>query len=233
MQTVKISCQRHRFPPQIIAHVVWLYARFNLSLRYVEELMLERGVDVSYETIRRWTVKFGPLITHVLRRRQPRPGDVWHLDEVVVKIAGRSYWLWRAVDQHGVVLEEILRPRRDKRAAKRLLIKLMKRWSFVPKRIITDKLRSYGAAKREVAPGLDHWSHKGLNNRAENSHLPFRKRERAMQGFRSPGGLQRFVSMQSATRNHFSVPARRRSARTIRYHRLEAFEVWKSAANVA
>ena len=100
---------------------------------------------------------------------------------LVVKIAGRSYWLWRAVDQHGVVLEEILQSKRDKRAAKRLLIKLMKRWGFVPKRIITDKLRSYGAAKREVAPRLDHWSHKGLNNRAENSHLPFRKRERVMQ----------------------------------------------------
>lgn len=233
MQTEKISYKRHRFPGQIIAHAVWLYARFNLSLREVEELTLERGVDVLYETIRRWTVKFGPVITHVLRRRRPRPSDVWHLDEVVVKIASQSYWLWRAVDQHGVVLEEILQSRRDKRAAKRLLIKLMKRWGFVPKRIITDKLRSYGAAKREVAPGLDHWSHKGLNNRAENSHLPFRKRERAMQGFRSPGGLQRFVSLQSATRNHFSVPARRRSALTIRYHRPEAFEACKSAASVA
>ena len=233
MQTEKISYKGHRFPPPIIAHVVWLYARFNLSLREVEELMLERGVDVSYETIRRWTVKFGPLIAHVLQRLQPRPGDVWHLDEVVVKIAGRSYWLWRAVDQHGVVLEEILQSKRDKHAAKRLLIKLMKRWDFVPKRIITDKLRSYGAAKRAVAPGLDHWPHKGLNNRAENSHLPFRKRERAMQGFRSTGGLQRFISMQSATCNHFSVPARRRSALTIRYHRLEAIEAWKSAANVA
>ena len=233
MQALKISYKRHRFPPQIIAHVGWLYARFNLSLREVEELMLERGVDVSYETIRRWSVKFGPLIAHVLQRRQPRPGDVWHLDEVVVKIAKQSYWLWLAVDQHGVVLEEILQPRRDKRAAKRLLIKLMKRWSFVPKRIISDKLRSYGAAKREVAPGLDHWSHKGLNNRAENSHLPFRKREQVMQGFRSPGSLQRFVSMQSETRNSFSVPGRRRSALIIRYHRLEAFEAWKSAANVA
>lgn len=231
MQTQDISYRRHRFPPQIIAHVVWLYARFNLSLREVEELMLERGVDVSYETIRRWTVKFGPLIARTLRRRQPRLGDVWHLDEVVVKMVGRSFWLWRAVDQHGVVLEEILQPKRDKHAAKRLLVKLMKRWGFVPKRIITDKLRSYGAAKREVASGLDHWSHKGLNNRAENSHLPFRKRERVMQGFRSPGALQRFVSMQSATRNHFSVPARRRSALTIRYHRLEAFDAWNYAAN--
>lgn len=232
MQIQTISYKRHQFPPQIIAHVVWLYVRFKLSLREIEELMLERGVDVSYETIRRWSVKFGPLITHVLRRRQPHPDDVWHLDEVVVKIAGHPYWLWRAVDQHGVVLEEILQPKRNKRVAKRLLLKLMKRWGFVPKRIVTDKLRSYGAAKREVAPGIDHWSHKGRNNRAENSHLPLRKRERVMQSFRSPGGLQRFVSMQSATRNRFSVPARRRSALTIRYHRLEAFEAWKSTANV-
>ena len=166
MQTHKINYKHHRFPPQIIAHAVWLYVRFNLSLREVGEMMLERGIDVTYETIRRWTVKFGPLIASNLRRRQPHPGDVWHMDEVVVKIAGRSYWLWRAVDQHSVVLEEILRPRRDKRAAKRLLVKLMKRCGFMPKRIITDKLRSYGAAKREVAPSLDHWSHKGLNNRA-------------------------------------------------------------------
>ncbi len=150
-----------------------------------------------------------------------------------MKIAGRSFWLWRAVDQHGVVLEEILQSKRDKRAAKRLLIKLMKRWGFAPKRIITDKLRSYGAAKREVAPGLDHWSHKGLNNRAENSHLPFRKRERMMQGFRSRGSLQRFVSIHSATRNCFSVPARRRCALTIRYHRLEALQTWKAAAKLA
>jgi putative transposase len=233
VQTQKISYKRHRFPPQIIAHVVWLHARFNLSLREVEELMLERGVGVSYETIRRWSVKFGPLIAHVLRRRQPRPGDVWHLNEVVVKIAGRSCWLWRAVDQHGVVLEEILQSKQDKRAAKRLLIKLMKRCGFVAKRIITDKLRSCGAAKREVAPGLDHWSHTGLNNRAENSHLPFRKRERAMQGFRSPGGVRRFVAMQSATRNCSSAPARRRAALTIRFHRLETFEARKSAANVS
>ena len=184
-----INYKRHRFPPEIIAHAVWLYVRFNLSLREVEEMMLKRGIDVSYETVRRWTRKFGSLIAHNLRRRQARPGDVWHLDEVVVKIAGRSFWLWRAVDQDGVVLDEILQPRRDERAAKRLLVRLMKRWGFVPRRIITDKLRSYGAAKRDVAPGLDHWSHKGFNNRAEKSHLPLRERERTMQRFRSPGGI--------------------------------------------
>ncbi len=174
MQTSDIIFKRHRFPPQLIAHAVWLYLRFNLSLREVEEMLLERGIDVSYETVRRWIAKFGPQITRNLRRRQARPGDIWYLDEVVVKCAGEKFWLWRAVDQHGSVLEEILQKRRDKRAAKRLLVALMKRYGFAPKRIITDKLRSYGAAKAEVAPGLDHWSHKGLNNRAENSHLPFR-----------------------------------------------------------
>jgi putative transposase len=232
MQTEKISYKRHRFPSEIIVHAVWLYVRFNLSLREVEEMLLERGIDVSYETIRRWPAKFGLQIARNLRCRQARPGDVWHLDEVVVKISGRKFWLWRAVDQHGIVLEEILQSKRDKRAAKRLLLCLIK-CHGLPKRIITDKLRSYGAAKREVVPGLDHWSHKGLNNRAENSHLPFRKRERAMQSFRSPGGLQRFVSIHSATRNCFAVPARRRAALTIRYHRMQAFEAWATAASVA
>lgn len=232
MSSPLISYKRHRFPSQIIAHAIWLYVRFNLSLREVEEMLLDRGIDVSYESIRRWAAKFGPQIAGNLRRRQGRPSDVWHLDEVVVKIAGRAFWLWRAVDQNGVVLEEILQPRRDKRAAKRLLVKLIKCLGFVPKRIITDKLRSYDAAKREVVPGVDHWSHKGLNNRAESSHLPFRKRERTMQGYRSPGSLQRFVSVHSAIRNCFSVPARRRTALTIRSHRMEAFGTWKAAANI-
>lgn len=228
-----ISYKRHRFPPEIIAHAVWLYVRFNLSLREVQEMLLERGIDVSYETILRWTAEFAARIARSLRRRQARPGDIWHLDEVQVKIAGRKFWLWRAVDQHGVVLEEILQRKRDMRAARRLLVKLMKRHGFVPRRIVTDKLASYGAARREVAPGLEHRSHKGLNNRAENSHLPFRKRERTMQGFRSPGGLQRFVSVHSAIRNSFSVPASRRSAIATGYHHLEAFDAWKVAACLA
>ena len=232
MSTQSISYKRHRFPPAIITHAVWLYCRFNLSLREVEEMFLVRGIDVSYDTIRRWIVKFGPTIARGLRRRQSQPGDIWHLDEVVVKIKGRKFWLWRAVDQNGVVLDEILQRRRDKKAAKRLLYRLMKKQGRTPKRFITDKLRSYGAAKREIAPGVEHRSHKDLNNRAENSHLPFRKRERAMQGYRSPGSLQRFLSIHSAIRNCFSVPARRRSALTIRYHRLEAFDAWNDAVNV-
>ena len=191
MQTPSISYKWHRFPPSIIAHAVWLYVRFNLSLREVEEMLFERGIDVSYETVRRWTAKFEPQIARNLRRCQRRSGDIWHLDEVVVKISGKTFWLWRAVYQRGVVLEEILQSQRDKQAAKRLLRKLMKRAGSVPKRIITDMLRSYGAVKRELLLQLDHLSHKGLSNRAENSHLPFRKRERVIQGHRSPGGLQR------------------------------------------
>lgn len=160
-----MNYNRHRFSPQIMAHAVWLYRRFNLSLREVEEVLLVRGIDVSHETVRRWVIKFGPVVARCMRRRQGHPSDVWHLDEVVVKISGRKFWLWRAVDQHGMVLDEILQPNRDKLAAKRLLRRLIKRPDFIPKRIITDKLRSYGAANREIAPGLDHWSHKGLNNR--------------------------------------------------------------------
>ncbi|MEM1352732.1 MAG: IS6 family transposase [Pseudomonadota bacterium] len=227
-----MSYKRHRFPPEIIAHAVWLYVRFNLSLRDVEEMLLERGIDISYETVWRWMIKFGPEIARTLRRSQVRPGVVWHLDELRVEISGRAFWFWRAVNKEGIVLDEILQSRRDKRAAKRLLKVLIKRHGL-PRRIVSDKLRSYSAAKREVAPCLEHRCHKGLNNRAENSHLPFRKRERCMQGIRSPGGLQRFVSCQSAVRNRFAVPARRRSALQIRYHRLEAFDTWKCAAGLA
>ncbi|WP_299969242.1 IS6 family transposase [uncultured Roseobacter sp.] len=215
-----------------VTHAVWLYVRFNLSLREIEEILLERGIDFSYETVRRWMVKFGPDIARNLRRRQAKPSDIWHLEEVRVEISGRAFWLWRAVDQDGMVLDEILQSRRDKRAAKQLLKSLIKRHGL-PRRIVTDKLRSYGAAKRQLVPSLKHRSHKGLNNRAENSHLPFRKRERCMQGFRSPGSLQRYVSCHSAVRNRCSVPARRRCALQIRYHRMEALDAWKVAAGIA
>lgn len=140
MQTEKISYKRHRFPPEIIAHAVWLYCRFNTSLREVEELRLERSGDVPYETIRRWVAKFGPAIARGLRHRQPQPSDIWHLDEVAVTIKGRKFWLWRVVDQNGLVLDEILQCRRNTRAAKRLLVRLMKKHNCVPKRFITDKL---------------------------------------------------------------------------------------------
>ena len=204
MNTSPISYKRHRFPPQIIAHAVWLYFRFPLSLRLVEEMLLERGIVVSYETIRRWGLKFGPDYTRRLRRRRPGPNDIWYLDEVVISIAGKKHWLWRAVDQDGYVLDEIVQNRRNTKAAKRLLMRLLKKQGVAPKRMITDKLRSYGAARRQVMPEVEHRSHKGLDNRAENSHLPLRKRERTMQGFRSPGSLQRVVSIFSALRNLFA-----------------------------
>jgi len=161
---------------------VWLYFRFPLSLRLVEEMLLERGIVVSYETIRRWGLKFGPDYTRRLRRRRPGPNDIWHLDEVVISIAGKKHWLWRAVDQDGYVLDEIVQNRRNTKAAKRLLMRLLKKQGVAPKRMITNKLRSYGAARRQVMPAVEHRSHKGLDNRAENSHLPLRKRERTMQG---------------------------------------------------
>ncbi|MEZ5805850.1 MAG: IS6 family transposase, partial [Rhizobiaceae bacterium] len=195
-----LSYKRHRFPPQIIAHAVWLYYRFPLSLRHLEEMLLERGVAVSYETVRRWGKKFGSEFARGLRRKQPRRDDIWYLDEVAITIAGEKHWLWRAVDQDGYVLDEIVQCRRNAKAARRLLTRLLKKQGIAPKRMISDKLRSYGAAKRQVMPRVEHRSHKGLNNRAENSHVPLRKRERAMQGFRSPGSLQRFVSIFSAVR---------------------------------
>jgi putative transposase len=149
-------------------------------------LLLERGIVVSYETIRRWAAKFGPALARGIRRRAPRPGDIWHLDEMRLVIRGEVHWLWRAVDQHGVVLDEILQRCRDKRAAKKLLVRLLKRQGWRPRRIVTDKLASYGAAKREVAPGIEHRRHKSLDNRAENSHLPLRRRERQIRASARP-----------------------------------------------
>jgi putative transposase len=214
--------KNHRYPIEVVARAVWLYLRFNLSLRDVEEMLLERGITVSYETIRRWCRKHGSDYARRLRRRAPTRDDVWHLDELVVRINGQKCWLWRAVDQEGYVLDEIVQARRNTKAAKRLLMRLLKEQGLPPKRMVTDKLRSYGAARRQVMPNVKHRSHKGLNNRTENSHLPFRKRERVMQGFRSIGSLQQFVSVFSAVRNLF-VPARsNRSATQTRNHRLNA-----------
>lgn len=214
--------QAPSLPSPAHCSTVWLYFRFPLSLRLVEELLLERGIIVSDETIRRWAAKFSPTIARGVRRRAPRPGDIWHLDEVWLVIRGTVYWLWRAVDQRGVVLEETLQRRRNKRAAKKVLVRLLKRRGSAPRWIVTNKFRSYGAAKRELVPGIEHRSHKGLNNRAENSHLPLRKRERQMQGFRSAGGLQRFTTVFSVVRNLFIPPASKRPALSTHLHRLAA-----------
>jgi putative transposase len=176
----------YRFPAEIIGHGVWLYFRFPLGLRMVEELLAARGIIVSHETARQWALKFGQPFANQVRRRLPRVGDKWHLDEVALKIAGVRHWLWRAVDQAGVVLDVLVQRRRDKQAAKRLLRKLLKKQMRPPRVMITDKLASYGAAKREIMPGIEHRQHKGLNNRAENSHQPTRRRERHMKQFNLP-----------------------------------------------
>ena len=217
----------------MIAQAVWLYFRFPLSLRLVEEMLLERGIVVSYETIRCWAKKFGPDYAGRLRRKAPSASDIWYLDEVVVTIGGRKHWLWRAVDQDGCVLDEIVQARRNTKAAKRLLIRLMKKQEGLPKRIVTDKLRSYGAVRRRIMPGVEHRSHKGLNNRAENSHLPLRKRERVMQRFRSPGTLQRFVSVFSAVRNLFVPTHLNQTAIAVHLHRLRAIAHWRGVAGIA
>jgi putative transposase len=227
-----VSYKRHRFPPEIIAHAVWLYFRFPLSLRLVEEMLLERSIVVSYETIRRWAIKFGADYACRLKRKAPSRDDIWHLDEVVISINGEKRHLWRAVDQEGYVLDEIVQIHRDTKAARRLLMRLLRKRGRPPKRIITDKLGSYAAAKREVMPKIEHRSHKGLSNRAENSHVSIRKRERMMQGFRSWPGLQRFVSTFSTVRNHFVPPRSQRSALSTHLHRLKAMAEWKSVTAV-
>ncbi|MFD4863315.1 IS6 family transposase [Streptomyces atratus] len=223
----------HRYPVEIIAHCVWLYFCFPLSFREVEELMLERGVIVSHETVRRWCAKFGQSYANALRRRRVQLGDKWHLDEVFIKINGERKYLWRAVDADGTVLDILVQNRRDKAAARRFFRRLLKTTCSVPRVIVTDKLRSYGAAHREVMPSVEHRSHKGLNNQAENSHQPTRQRERAMKGFRSVGGAQRFLSAFSGISPHFRP---RRHLMTATHYRAEMttrFVIWDQITGVA
>ncbi len=223
----------YRFPAEVISHAVWLYFRFPLSLRMVDELLAARGIIVSYETVRQWARKFGQVFANHIRRRLPAAGDKWHLDEVVITISGVKHWLWRAVDQNGMVLDILVQSRRDTRAAKRLLCKLMKRQCRVPRVMITDKLASYGAAKREVMPSVEHRKHKGLNNRAENSHLPTRQRERQMKRFKSAGQAQRFLSAHDGINNLFQLRPHQVSATQYRAARTQAFQVWAEVTGVA
>jgi putative transposase len=203
---------RHRFPAEVISYAVWLYFRFPLSLRMVEEMLAARGILVSHETVRQWAVKFGQSFATQIGRRLPAPGDKWHLDEVVITIAGEKHWLWRAVDQHGIVLDILVQSRRDAKAAKRLLRKLLKKQGMAPRVMITDKLASYAATKKVVMPGVEHRQHKGLNNRAENSHQPTRRRERIMKRFKSAGQAQRFLSVHDQVANLFRRPAHTNAA---------------------
>jgi len=223
----------YRFPAEVISHAVWLYFRFPLSLRMVDELLATRGVIVSHETVRHWALKFGQAFANQIRRRLPAAGDKWHMDEVVITISGVKHWLWRAVDQTGMVLDILVQSRRDTRAAKRLLRKLLKKQTRPPRVMVTDKLASYGAAKREVMPSVEHRKHKGLNNRAENSHQPTRRRERQMKRFKSAGQAQRFLFAHDGINNLFQLCRHRVPATQYRAARTEAFQVWAEITGVA
>jgi len=186
--------KRHRFSGEIISHAVWLYFRFLLSYRDVEELLAERGIAVSYETVRRWCRKFGQAFADGVRRRTPRPGDKWHRDEVQLKINGRRHWLWRAVDQEEGELDILVQARRNQEAAETFLRRVVDGCGYQPRGVITDKLASYPPAVRRVLPQAEHRRHKGVNNRAENSHRPTRRRERALQRCKSPEHAQQFLA---------------------------------------
>lgn len=217
----------HRFPAEIIAHAVWLYHVFSLSLRDVELLLAERGVIVSYESVRRWCLKFGRNFAGQLRRRRPRPGDTWHLDEVFLRINGEQHYLWRAVDQHGVVLDILVQNRRNAAAAKRFFKRLLQGLRYKPRRLITDGLRSYGVAKRALLPNVRHRTSRYLNNRAENSHRPTRRRERQMQRFKSPRQAQRFLSAHGIIYGHFRPRRHLMVAPDYQRARAAAFRVWR------
>jgi putative transposase len=217
----------HRFPAEIIAHAVWLYHVFSLSLRDVELLLAERGVIVSYESVRRWCLKFGRSFADKLRRRRPRPGDTWHLDEVFIRINGEQHYLWRAVDQHGVVLDILVQDRRNAAAAKRFFRRLLRGLQYKPRRLITDGLRSYSVAKHEVLPEVRHRQSRYLNNRAENSHRPTRRRERQMQRFKSPAQAQRFLSAHGIIYGHFRLRRHLMPAAGYRCSRANAFRIWQ------
>jgi putative transposase len=215
----------------VISYAIWLYFRFPLSLRMVEEMLAARGILVSHETVRQWALRFGQDYANQIRQRLPAPGDKWHLDEVVISIGGQKHWLWRAVDQHGAVLDILVQSRRNAKAAKRLLRKLLKRQGIAPRVLITDRLASYGAAKREIMPGVEHRQHQRLNNRAENSHQPTRRRERIMKRFKSAGQAQRFLSAHDQVANLFRRPANT-NASDHRRARARAFQVWTEVTGI-
>ncbi|OCJ02319.1 transposase [Rhizobium sp. AC27/96] len=223
--------KRHRFPAEIIAHAVWLYYRFPLSLRDVEDLLAEGGINVSFQTVSEWAAKFGLKFADQLRRRsRGHFSDKWHRDERVVTIKGKKYWLWPAVDANGYVLDALLQSRKNKRAALRLMRKLLKGQGIAPRVMVTDKLRSYSAAKAELMPGVEHRSHKALNNRADNSHLPLRQRERRMMRFKSAGQCQRFVTTHGQIANLFLLHRKYLTAADHRQLRAHAISNWREIA---
>jgi putative transposase len=221
--------KRHRFPPAIIQYAVWLYHRFNLSHRSIEDLLAERGIEVTYESVRLWSNKFGPLFSKGLKRRHPGFGDTFLIDEVFVTIAGQRHYLWRAVDQDGDVIDVYLQTRRNAEAAKRFFRRLLRSHGRSPRKIVTDKLGSYGVARRELMPAAIHDTDHYANNRAELSHQPTRVRERGMRGFSSPEQAQRFLSVHAVVYSLLNLQRHLVSAAFYRLRRARAFECWTEA----
>jgi putative transposase len=222
--------KRHRFPPAIIRYAVWLYHRFNLSHRDIEDLLAERAIEASYESVRLWRNKFGPLFSKRLKRRHPGFGDTFFIDEVFVTIAGRRHYLWRAVDQDGDVVDVYLQARRNAEAAKRFFRRLIRSHRTSPRKIVTDKLGSYGVARRALMPETIHSNGRYANNRAELSHQPTRARERGMRRFSSPEQAQRFLSAHAVVYSLFNLQRHLASAASYRFRRARAFKHWNEAA---
>jgi putative transposase len=225
--------RRHRFPAEIISHAVWLYFRFNLSQRDVEELLAERGVRVRCEAIRLWCRKFGSAYAEPLRRRRAGPADKWYVDEVQLEIRGQKHRLWRAVDQDGFVLDILVQERRNEQTARACLRRVLAAASGAPRVIVTDKLASYRPAIRRVLPTTEHRRHKRPNNRAENSHLPVRKRERVLQRFKSAEHAQRFLEPFGAVCNQFRPRRHRLSAQQYRKIMRDRFATWRGVVRLA
>mgnify|MGYP000990727067 CR=1 FL=1 len=217
--------------PEVIRLAVMMYVRFPLSLRNVEDLLHERGIDVCHETIRFWWNRFGPLFAAEIRKDRINRTRLysnwkWHLDEVFVKINGETHYLWRAVDHEGEVLESFVTKRRDRRAALKFLKKTMKRYGN-PEVIVTDRLKSYGAAMKVIGNARRRMTGRRLNNRAENSHLSFRRRERAMLRFRRLHSLQKFVSVHASVHNHFNHERHLNSRSNFKLKRTAALAEWR------
>ena len=226
MKTRRSRYVRHRFPPAIISHAVWLYYRFSLSFREVEDLLAERGVHVTYETIRQWSIKFGAEYARRLKRRQGRLGDTWYLDEVFVTINGERQYLWRAVDQDGDLIDILVQPRRDAQAARRFFRRLLKSQRQEPVRLVTDKLGSYRVAHRDLMPLVTHDTKRYANNRAEVSHQPTRQRERQMRGSTSSDQAQCCLHVHGVIQNLFRLARHRLRSVHHRMLRARAFTVW-------
>jgi putative transposase len=232
MNTPRSPYSGYRFPPEIISYCVWLYFRFSVSYRDIEVLMAERGVTVTYESIRAWCYKFGRDYAKRIRARRGQLGDTWYLDEVYLKIDGRLQYLWRAVDQDGSVLDILVQPRRDKKAAARFFKRLLRGSRYVPRVVVTDKLASYVAPCAESLPNSVHRRDKGLNNRAENSHQSTRERERRMRGFKSAGHAQRFLSIFGVISDLFGVGRHLLSARNYRVALSHRFAEWRIISEI-